>query len=744
MNHFDFKLYSEIQKTKKPSEVFLGYIKKNWEYSFVDYTADCQESVPLNVFDKAICGLLDIESQLSFTQLGDILSLNIVDDEDSGKYCDLAEKELLEKAIEEMIEYGMIARSMFDSSYYRITDTGRDYIKNNRKLKTHDNVSFRLYFDWTTGLHSEAKKIFENLNDFNIVSRECKPCMTDESLLMSFMTEQQPSIYNTEGNSFSNLNIVKAQNVEFTIHIGLLYDFINRSYRLYAVNHNSNIAKYLNRCIEFNESLFNDLLKDSLSYYTISRAQISQEQAIYENSTIKLISEIENLSSKDAQQHINIFNEKKDLMENEYFWANIDTLIKSENNKVYFFVEYLTDPLLEIIIKNAKNQQNKYYYVLYNKADDEIEYLIGNVFLMQHNVQNIPIVCYCDSNLAFEKTKYIHSIGSISYESNMVLRNNAISFNIDSIEQLFAVKILPQAIRFVDGELLPRNFENNIESIERLDWYIGIIEQFSKWYEILGVSDKVNSIKSKQSLILSRIKKEHEKSLNFEVHDILKNYDFTKIRKLDKLLFVRNEIGNIEAECLEEYKEVRSALSVIYNLLDERERFIKDMLMAKIFVFDTNVFLDDPRILSKVKYQDHVILAARVSEELNKHKNNKDATIAQNAQYAIRQIGIERRKENTHLQFERANFDFLPLEFSKRDADNMILAVALNHKNDNICLVTSDEGLIQKALTVEIPCFSLADFYKFIEHREDERKKDIEKSKQNRDSKKEINKRNRR
>ena len=144
--------------------------------------------------------------------------------------------------------------------------------------------------------------------------------------------------------------------------------------------------------------------------------------------------------------------------------------------------------------------------------------------------------------------------------------------------------------------------------------------------------------------------------------------------------------------------------------------------------------MSDPHILSKVKYLDDVILAARVTEELNKHKTNKDQNIAKNAQMAIKLIGNERRKENGHLIFERAKLDLLPHEFSKRDADNMILAVALNHQKENICLVTSDEGLLQKSLQVEIPCLSLNEFYSFIENREKERKKDIKESKRNQQS----------
>ena len=147
MKFFNSKLYNEVRVAKKPTEIFLGFIQKEWKYSMADYIADCIESIPLTIFDKAVCGLLNIDSQLSFVQIGEILGLNIVDNEQEMLYCDHAEVELLQNSLDEMVEYNMIARSIFDSSYYRITEQGRNFLEEGKKLRTRSNVSFRLYFD---------------------------------------------------------------------------------------------------------------------------------------------------------------------------------------------------------------------------------------------------------------------------------------------------------------------------------------------------------------------------------------------------------------------------------------------------------------------------------------------------------------------------------------------------------------------------------------------------------------------
>ena len=54
--------------------------------------------------------------------------------------------------------------------------------------------------------------------------------------------------------------------------------------------------------------------------------------------------------------------------------------------------------------------------------------------------------------------------------------------------------------------------------------------------------------------------------------------------------------------------------------LKDRERTIKDELMAKTYIIDTNVFLDDPDILSKFKRPNRVVLSGQVLQELDKKR----------------------------------------------------------------------------------------------------------------------------
>ena len=735
MKLFDSRLYNDVTKVKRPTEIFLGFIQKDWKYSMADYIADCIESIPLSIFDKAVCGLLNVESQLSFTQIGDILGLNIVDDEQNMQYCDHAEEELLLNALDEMVEYDMIARSVFDASYYRLTERGKIFLEEGKKLRTRSNVNFRLFFDWTTGMHKDAKKVFEKIEEGKIVSDDVNPSLTDESFLKTFMYEQQPDIYNHDGNSFSNLKIKKVQNVVYSIYVGLLYDFAENSYRLVAADENSNMASFFNKSIELNEDIYDTLLKEALKKCKRVASNKSIEQQEFEEASIALANTIPGKKESEKQEAVIEFDKSRDLYEIEYFWTNLENIIDSNANRFYFFIPFISSEILKQLFNYSKGIQNKYVYITYNDSESKLDLLIENVFFLKQEKELFSLACYCASDLVYEYIDYVHSFESISFATSVIVKKSISSFDIEQVDKNFANAILPRAIKFVESELIPRNFSGNIDDIERVKWYISMLEQFGSWQDKLGYTSKIAALKVRQKKILNNIKQEHESSLMNEIKVLVNSTDLSKIRKLDKIYSLHKHLDSIQSESLEDYQNVNTSISDLKNALEQRERFIKDTLISKYFVFDTNVFLDDPHILSKVKYQDYVILAARVTEELNKHKTNKEQTVAKNAQMAIKLIGNERRKENGHLIFERAKLDLLPNEFSRRDADNMILAVALNHQKENLFLVSSDEGLLQKSLQVKVPCLSLNEFYSFIENREIERRKDIEETKRNKSKK---------
>jgi rRNA-processing protein FCF1 len=116
-----------------------------------------------------------------------------------------------------------------------------------------------------------------------------------------------------------------------------------------------------------------------------------------------------------------------------------------------------------------------------------------------------------------------------------------------------------------------------------------------------------------------------------------------------------------------------------------------------VYILDTNVFLDRPNILGKFAEQDFIIVAAKVIEELDRHKQNErlreKVVAATNA--------LLHYPEDSNLRFEHADSALLPEDYGK-SGDNLILSVALKYKGSNPILLTSDKLLTMKARAEDI------------------------------------------
>ena len=125
-------------------------------------------------------------------------------------------------------------------------------------------------------------------------------------------------------------------------------------------------------------------------------------------------------------------------------------------------------------------------------------------------------------------------------------------------------------------------------------------------------------------------------------------------------------------------------------------------------IIDTNVFVDEPDIISKIDSANSIIVSAKVIDELDKLKVTLSEEDRPRVQRALRNINSAMDKRD--ITFEIANTRLLPRDFDYRSPDNMILAVALKYKDDKPILLTSDNGLQIKAKAVKISAMSLKNF----------------------------------
>ena len=136
----------------------------------------------------------------------------------------------------------------------------------------------------------------------------------------------------------------------------------------------------------------------------------------------------------------------------------------------------------------------------------------------------------------------------------------------------------------------------------------------------------------------------------------------------------------------------------------------KKVQSKKIYIIDTNVFIECPDICNKIDRNCQIIIPAKVIDELDKLKITLEGSNKENVNKALSCINKVLNRPN--ISFEVANTNLLPAEFNRHSPDNMILSVALKYKDDNPTLLTSDNGLQIKCKGLRIATVSLKTFLK--------------------------------
>jgi rRNA-processing protein FCF1 len=150
--------------------------------------------------------------------------------------------------------------------------------------------------------------------------------------------------------------------------------------------------------------------------------------------------------------------------------------------------------------------------------------------------------------------------------------------------------------------------------------------------------------------------------------------------------------------------------------LSKFEKPKKEIVIGKqnIYIIDTNVFVDQPDIISKINQNYSIVLSAKVIDELDYLKISLTEEQKKNVQKALRLINESIEKRN--IKMDTADLTLLPNDFNKKSPDNFILSVALKYKDENPIMLTSDNGLQIKAKGLNITTITLKEFLKQLKY----------------------------
>jgi predicted ribonuclease YlaK len=164
-------------------------------------------------------------------------------------------------------------------------------------------------------------------------------------------------------------------------------------------------------------------------------------------------------------------------------------------------------------------------------------------------------------------------------------------------------------------------------------------------------------------------------------------------------------------------QEKAGGLKVLGTIdLSKFEKPKKEIVKGKenIYIIDTNVFVDQPDIISKINQNFSIVLSAKVIDELDYLKISMTEEQKKNVQKALRHINESIEKRN--IKMDTADLTLLPNDFNKKSPDNFILSVAIKYKDENPIMLTSDNGLQIKAKGLNITTITLKEFLKQLKY----------------------------
>jgi len=720
----DLNIYQALFQQKKLTEKYLGKIKFDWLYSEIHYTAECTVGVPFDLFDKTIVGILLVDEVLSIEEIGDILGMNVIHNPEKQQHRDDAEFDILRMALDNLYQYKMIEIGDTSYSSCRLTSIGKEYAQKGRKFKIENNKPFSLVYDHTSQNHIEAKILFKNLKGKNQPSLINGFDFLDEVLMKKMAVKQANEVFDEQkGNSFTNPKIDqnKSQSFLLEIFVALLYDLESNQIRLLSYEPttktiNEYFTKWLNenKLEEIIEQFQNENTADSLlpilplAYVqTITKGQKDFEVEVTNNP--------ENAFAIAKQ-----INQDLHSIDVEYFWNNLKCFVSENTKECWFFLPDPNGKCLSLIERFADDCSYLMVFVTINttqnadlekqvkKLTDKSCLYSNNLFVVQigfREIQKFKFWKLEDSLYEFNETSF--SVGDSFFINALTKTNIDAAKSYNTRKHYFANELLPllkeNVLQKTSIEVETINKEN-ILSYQNLDKKSFVFTDLRDYEDVL---QQVFKIEQQKNDFISKLKEKHQAQLQSELEQLVTDFDKQEFSRLEPLQEFNRKLQTIQSELFEGYTDLLKEVVDFENKIKVEEKRIKDEILAKTYIIDTNVFIEEPEIITKIESKHYIVLSHTVINELDKLKQ-KDK-LKEKASKAI-SILNKLLGKSKQLRTAKANTTILGEDYQQNTPDNRILSVAFMYVDKNPILLTSDNGLQLKSKSIGIPTISLKEF----------------------------------
>lgn len=360
---------------------------------------------------------------------------------------------------------------------------------------------------------------------------------------------------------------------------------------------------------------------------------------------------------------------------------------------------------LSKIVQQTENTDSRFFFIFPSNLDESLgqsfEQLqniaeeVVNLYVIQLKVNSLFLIAKTESDSHYFEpiTKTLNGFNKAFFQ-----KRNWDS-RAEKTEKLFLKRFSGEYSTRLCNEVTITINEDIQESVTK--------EQLEEleFYELKLLPFKGNEIVNQTLELIEVFRHDRIEKLDEQL-----NQQFDEIELQLAKLETENELDNIckefefvKSEILYDTSEVFAKSERIKQIIQSKKEEFEEVKRVYSFVVDTNIFFKDPEIISKIPAKHKIVIAGKVIDELDKFK-----TDAQLKDIAVKSIKAISKAKNVHRA--KANLKFLPIDFNKKSPDNIILATALMYKDKSGILITNDNGLQEKAKTVEMQVMNYDDF----------------------------------
>jgi rRNA-processing protein FCF1 len=733
ISKIDIEIYKEIFQVKTVTEKYLGYTSFDWIYSSIKYQADCTLAIPFNLFDKVIVGILLVDEMLSIEELGEILGLNLINNPEIQQYKDEAEYDILRIALDNLKDYEMIEIGDTSYSSCKLTKNGKDFAEKGYKFRVDKKRQFHLFYDHISNNHVAAKQELELLKGKPIPLID-KFNFSDELLMQQIAEVQVPEIHSPSlGNSFINAitDRTDSHSYSYKIEVALLFDVSTKKIRLLAIEPISKkINDYFTLFINDNRNNFIELFEPPHQENILIDSEISYLQQLTEGKT-----KIEELVTENPQEALAVYkylNTEAKIIDQEFFWLNLNQFIPKPSDEIYLLLPQVTEFMIAEIKKLATDRNSPALFIVFQQSENEvINNRIKELYHFSKNEhKNLFVAMYnglkkfdcfvstdnkisAITELPLDFTNTERLFFKPFYERKFICQNEIPELYLEikrSIAEDY-LGIIERNIEDLAGEAPESSMLNKAFIIEQYN-----ITKKAKAFTNTALSETAKEtfekINENIDNYISGLKEKHKQLLSEKIENLLIQFEGVNSEKLEDIANIEASLKSVEVEFFEGYSELSLECENLKNKISAEIKRIKDEVLAKTYIIDTNVFIKEPNIISKIDLTKHyVALSFSVIEELEKLKmrpaNKENATKA--IQNINSMLKAAKHSKRNRVRRQGADLTLLPSELQNKSADNMILSLGLVYKKQNPVILTLDRNFQSKAMTLDIPVVTVYD-----------------------------------